>query len=233
MQKLLLLTLLLAFSLRGYSQGFEVFAEPGFKGGIGETVKAPLRIRNTTDKPQNIIIRRVQATIGSTQRYYFCIDGTCNEDRQDEILVRLEPGQILSSVQIALEGGLISEHSILRYIAFNRAAPSQSVEFELNFSIEEKSNRNKVYESRFISVNDIYPNPCTDHAFLEYSLTSDRVKAKVRIHNILGNVMGEYELSPLETSVRIKTDDLTSGIYFYTLILDNESVMTRKIIVKK
>ena len=48
-----------------------------------------------------------------------------------------------------------------------------------------------------------------------------------------GNIVGEYDLNPSETLLRIKTEDLNAGIYFYTLYLDNESVMTRKLIVKK
>jgi hypothetical protein len=72
-----------------------------------------------------------------------------------------------------------------------------------------------------------------DYAFVDYSLTSDRVKAKIRVHNILGNIVGEYDLTTAESLMRIKTEELTAGIYFYTLYVDNESVMTRKLIVKK
>jgi hypothetical protein len=64
-------------------------------------------------------------------------------------------------------------------------------------------------------------------------LAGDQIKAKILVHNIIGNVVGEYALSPLDSSVRINTEDLSAGIYFYTLYVENEGVMTRKLIVKK
>jgi hypothetical protein len=36
-----------------------------------------------------------------------------------------------------------------------------------------------------------------------------------------------------ERSIKILADNLSAGIYFYTLYIDNEGVMTRKLIVKK
>ena len=62
---------------------------------------------------------------------------------------------------------------------------------------------------------------------------NDQIKAKIVVHNILGNIVGEYSLPSFENFVRVKTDDLSAGIYFYTLYIDNEGVMTRKLIVRK
>jgi hypothetical protein len=68
---------------------------------------------------------------------------------------------------------------------------------------------------------------------VDYKILNDRIKAKLVVHNLLGNVVGEYSLPILENFVRVKTDDLSAGIYFYTLYVDDESVMTRKLIVRK
>jgi hypothetical protein len=90
-----------------------------------------------------------------------------------------------------------------------------------------------VYASRRVTLYDVYPNPAIEHANVAYKLTDDQVKAKILVHNILGNIVGEYELPSVENLIRIKTDDLSAGIYFYTLYIDNEGVTTRKLIVKK
>ena len=223
-----------ALSLGAFAQSFEISGlQDSYKGTIGETIRAPLRLKNTTEKPIVLIIRRLQAQIGSTQKSFFCVDGHCLEERVDDYVVRLEPGQSLTNFQIALEGGLVPGLSFIRYIAFNRLNPGHSFEFDVNFMVEEKPEKENIYQSRQITVRDVYPNPSIDHAFVDYELLSDRTKAKIRVHNLLGNVVGEYDLSSGETLLRIKTDDLNAGIYFYTLYLDNESVMTRKLIVKK
>lgn len=234
MRRFFLLCLFISFALGVGAQSFEVSGiSENVKGSIGETVKAPLRFKNLTEKPVILVIRRLQQQIGSTQRNFYCIDNNCLDDGVDDYILKLEPGQALSSLQIALEGGLVPGPSSVRYIAFSRSNPGHSVEFEINFTIEERPDKNNIYQSRALTVKDVYPNPSIDHAYVDYQITSDRIKARIRIHNILGNVVGDYDLSPYETLVRISTDELNAGIYFYTLYVDNESVMTRKLIVKK
>jgi hypothetical protein len=99
--------------------------------------------------------------------------------------------------------------------------------------VEEKPSRANIYNSRQIVLYDVYPNPAVDYANVAYKISNDQLQAKILVHNILGNIIGEYSLSSLESQVRIKTEDLSAGIYFYTLYLENEGVMTRKLIVKK
>ena len=41
------------------------------------------------------------------------------------------------------------------------------------------------------------------------------------------------ELSAFEDRAKIQTDEFVSGIYFYTLYLNNNGVLTRKLIVRK
>jgi hypothetical protein len=234
MRRILLVYLFISFALCAAAQSFEVSGiSENVKGSIGETVKAPLKFKNLTEKPVTLIIRRLQQQIGSTQKNFFCLDNNCLDEKIEDFVLKLEPGQTISSLQIALEGGLVPGPSSVRYLAFSRSIPTHAVEFEINFTIEERPDKNNIYQSRAITVKDVYPNPSIDHAYVDYVVTSDRTKARLRIHNILGNVVGEYDLSPYETLVRIKTDELNAGIYFYTLYIDNESVMTRKLIVKK
>jgi hypothetical protein len=53
------------------------------------------------------------------------------------------------------------------------------------------------------------------------------------MHNILGKQLNEMDLPTSETRVKLQTEDFTSGIYFYTLYLDNSGVLTRKLIIRK
>ena len=82
-------------------------------------------------------------------------------------------------------------------------------------------------------LKDVYPNPVVDHALVDYKILNDQIEAKIIIHNILGNNQGEYDLSSSENLLRIPAEGLSPGIYFYTLYINNEGVLTRKLIVKK
>jgi hypothetical protein len=234
MYKALLTLVLICTSLWAGAQSFEVSGlQESYKGLIGETVKAPLRLKNTSDRPVVLIVRKVDQEIGSTQKNFFCLDGNCLEDKIEDYIVKLEPGQTLNSLHIGLDGGLVPGVSIVRYIVFNKFNPAQSYDVEFNFLIEEKPTKLNIYQSKNITVKDVYPNPATEHAFVDYQIVNEKAKAVLRIHNLLGNLIGEYELSPYENLLRIRTEELNPGIYFYTLYINNESVLTRKLLVVK
>lgn len=236
MKKLLLLVAIIVLGQVSFGQGFEIVGlQENYKGVIGETIKAPVRFKNTSDKPITLIIRKVEGEIGSSQRNFFCLDNSCLDQKIEDYMLKVEPGQTLNSFQIALEAGLApGVVSTVRYVVFNKANPNQPLEFQVNFAVEEKVEKQDVYSSRFITIHDVYPNPVTDNtAFVAYTIFSEQSKFKIVLHNILGNVVGEYPLPYTENVLRIRTDDMSAGIYFYTVYLENEGLVTRKMIVRK
>jgi hypothetical protein len=235
MKKSLLVAIFSLFSAGcSFGQGFEIVAlQEAYKGLIGETVKAPVRFKNNSDKPLTLIIRKVSSQIGSTQKSFFCLGNDCFDQKIEDYIVKVEPGQTLGTFQVAIEAGLVPGVSSVRYIAFSKSNPGYTLEFDINFAIDEKPERQTIYNSKNITLHDVYPNPVIDNAFVHYKVLDDQVKAKIIVHNILGNMVGEYNLPSSESLLRIKADDLSAGIYFYTLYLNNEGVMTRKLIIKK
>ena len=233
MRRFLMLIWSVMLGAAAHAQSFEISGvQDYYKGLIGETIKAPVRIKNTTDKPITIVIRKVGSQIGGTQRNYFCIDNNCLDQRIEEYTLRLEPDQALNSVQIALEAGLAQGHSSVRFHAINKAT-SEAIEFEMNFQVEENAEKEHIYSSRHITIYDIYPNPVSVEAFVHYKMYDDHIKAKIVLHNILGNPIDEYHLPFVEEHVKIRAETLSAGVYFYTLYVDGEGVVTRKLIVKK
>jgi len=234
MKKVLLLVTFLLISHLTFSQGFEIGSlQESYKGNIGEIIKAPIRFKNTSDKPITLIIRKVSGQIGSTQKNFLCLDANCLDQREDDHIVKIEPNQTLSTFQVALDAGLVAGLSTVKYIAYNKSNPSQTIEFEVNFAVEEKAKKQSIYSSKYITIKDVYPNPVVDHALVDYKISNEQIKAKIIIHNILGNNQGEYELSATENLLRIPTEDLSAGIYFYTLYINDEGVLTCKIVVRK
>jgi hypothetical protein len=234
MKKTLLLAVCLWMAFHTRAQTFEVSGvAENYKGYIGETIKAPVRLKNISNKTITLVFRKTDSQIGSTQKNYICPDGNCHDFILEDYSFKLEPGQTLQNFTVGLEAGLVQGISRVRYVVFNKSNPADAREIELNFSVEEKPVKDNIFNSRFITIHDVYPNPVSDVAQIEYKLLTDRVKAKIVIHNILGSAQAEYELPVFETKVKFKVDELTAGVYFYTLYLDNEGVMTRKLIVKR
>jgi hypothetical protein len=229
-----ILTLMLLCWGPTFSQSFDLVDKQDlYQSSVGQNVVIPLKIKNTTDKPQFYIFRKVQDDMGNSRKGYFCWDKNCLEPDVEEFSKRLEPGEILQSLTFTVETGFLSGTHSVKFEIYPRGSPQQAIEHVVSISIEDRPVKARVFGSREITVHDVYPNPVTDQAFIEYNLHDDQVKAKVVIHNILGKYLGVFELPASETKVRIQTEELPSGVYFYTLYLNNEGVLTRKLIVRK
>jgi len=216
------------------AQNFEVGGlSDSYRGYIGDLIKVPIQFKNTSNKTITLIIRKAESDIGATQRTFLCPNGDCYDSKIEDFVLELEPGITLQNFSIGLEGGLVQGTSSVKYVVFNRSNPGEMREIAVNFSIEERPVKNDIFHSRFITIHDVYPNPVTDFAHIDYKLHNEHVKAKIVIHNILGLSLSEYPLPFSETKVKLRADELTGGIYFYSLYLNNEGVMTRKLIVKR
>jgi len=89
-----------------------------------------------------------------------------------------------------------------------------------------------LYVSDKISVSNVYPNPASEYAELDYSISPDLRDAKLVFYNVLGSQMQEYTLNKAERKVRVNTKDMPTGLYFYQLSLEGKKVATKKMLVR-
>jgi hypothetical protein len=200
---------------------------------INQTLRIPLRIKNTSDKAQFYVIRKTKGEMGDTQKGYFCLGNKCLDPTIEEFSKRLEPGETLFDLYYTLESGIQVTQTALRFEYFPKGNAQAVQEKNVTVVVEERPTRTYVFQSKEITMHDVYPNPIQYQAFIDYKLHSESVKAKIIIHNILGKNMGEYELNTTENWLKIEVDDLLPGVYFYTLYLDNNGILTRKLMVRK
>jgi hypothetical protein len=92
---------------------------------------------------------------------------------------------------------------------------------------------NTLYEGHDIFISKAFPNPAGNLATIKYNLKTDRRDAKIILHNVLGSKVAEFKLLHYETELSISTRNLSPGVYFYTLYLDSENIITHKLIVKR
>jgi len=90
----------------------------------------------------------------------------------------------------------------------------------------------QLYTSEKITVSNIYPNPASEYAELDYAMSADIRDAKLIFYNVLGSQMQEYSLSKNQTKLRINTREMSTGLYFYQLALDGKKVATKKMLVR-
>lgn len=94
------------------------------------------------------------------------------------------------------------------------------------------SNKEVALSNDLITVSNIYPNPATNFVSFDYYLPPQTTHAKIVIHNILGSIVGQYELKQ-DNQIRISVHDLKAGIYFYTITVGSQNLTTKKFIVRR
>ena len=222
----------LVLVVTAHAQNFElVDKQESYQTTLSQLVRVPLKIKNNTDKPQFYVIRKMRSDLGESQKGYFCIDNNCLESTIVEFSKRVEPEETIN-LYYTIESGIMPVQNSLKFEIFPKGSPSEGIEHSINLAVEEKTLRS-LYQSREITIHDVYPNPVQDQAIIDYKISNDQVKAKIVLHNVLGKPLGDYELSAEDTRIKIQTDELPSGVYFYTLYLNNNGVFTRKIMVRK
>ncbi len=103
-----------------------------------------------------------------------------------------------------------------------------------SYGFEEKirSSDEQLYSSDRITVSNVYPNPASDFAELDYTIQGSVRDAKVIIYNVLGSPVAEYVLDKSDRKLRINTREMPTSVYFYQLAVDGKKVATKKMLVR-
>ncbi len=100
-------------------------------------------------------------------------------------------------------------------------------------SVKENRSQNRIAQNYRLSQN--YPNPFNASTVIEYSLPK-MSQVRIEIYNITGRLVKKLVDSTKRAgNYRIKFSDerLSSGVYFYKLIVNNEKITTRKMLLLK
>lgn len=217
------------------TQTFKIESESKLTGSIGSQLKSAIFIKNLTNKPLHLQIKRIGLQLGSTQNTYFCWGVECFENQVSQLpsSKTIEGGGVTSKFSAVFEAGLVSSLSTVKYLIYDVNNPADSVIHEIKYQIEDPDSKKLLFHNKDIQISNVYPNPVSNHAFINYTLTSKRNQAQIIIHNVLGGIVGEYELPSYDTKIKISTAELNPGVYFYTLRLDNNNVITKKMVIKR
>ena len=112
------------------------------------------------------------------------------------------------------------------------AAPTETrPSTEENMRVE-RSQEDRLFANDRITVSNVYPNPASDYAEIDYQITAPVGEARIIVSDILGTPVAEYVLESNERKVRIGTREFPTGMYFYRLSLDGKKVATKKLLVQ-
>lgn len=120
-----------------------------------------------------------------------------------------------------LENVNLATESIAKNIDKRPASADAAVKFE-----------EQLFHNDRITVSNIYPNPASEYAELDYNIAPGTRDAKLIFYNVLGSQMSEHILNKNERKLRVNTSEMPTGLYFYQLALDGKKVATKKMLVR-
>lgn len=248
MKRFLLTLILMAFAGFASAQSFTFehdgkTVEPGRYEVIGNVdplsgdMVFEFNIKNLTSDNINVQCdRAILSTSHLASRNSVCMGYDCFSYKTDHTYAEIEGN---SEVEF-------SAHFLPVYDESN-TYPIEGCKMEVQYSFYVNEGDEPVvitiyFEVSTVSVEDYsdtrifsnaYPNPAKNMVSFDYDMTSNAQTASVAIYNMMGQEVIRQELNLGDSRVNINVSDLTDGIYFYSLIVNNQVVKTNKLVVSK
>ena len=81
------------------------------------------------------------------------------------------------------------------------------------------------------SISNAYPNPTSSVVSMKYDISDYSQNGQIIFYDMLGKSVKTIALSDKKGIAKINVDDLNSGIYFYSFLVDGKAISTRKLVV--
>jgi hypothetical protein len=199
-------------------------------GGDASTILVCLiDVTNNSANTLSVKCSRTNINVVSGSTNSFCWNTCWNDNTSTSPLpVIIESDSTATEFTGDYNGHSNSGVSIIRYRFFDMNNIADSVCFFGKFVATLGVNEN----STGAEISDAYPNPASSYTNINYKLTAGDNSANIIISNLLGQKVVSIPVNEKEGKIRIETGMLNDGIYFYSFILKNKVVYTKKLIVK-
>lgn len=196
-------------------------------------IVAHAQIKNNSDRAVEVFAQRINHDTIAGSENYFCWDA-CYPPfvNISSSTMGIEAGQMTGE-------GVFSGHyepknhlgiSKVEYVFFPESNHDDKVSFIANFRITPASLESWKESVQF---SNAYPNPANASVSFDYNFPVGIQQAKVKILNLLGQTLAEQTIEQSSGKVRMPVEHLKEGVYFYSLIIDNQSVVSKKLIIKR
>lgn len=206
-----------------------------FSGDLGSSQRKSIILQNESNQSKTYLLKNLRGNVGSSQKVKICIGEQCFDPKRElaKIKISLDPGEIMTDLYLEFEMGIVETMGSFDLFFVNAENIRESFMVEARYSVSNPDTKIDEFDYKDIKLSDVYPNPSSRIAQLDYQFKNPRVKAKITINSFIGNPIAEYELDPERSTLSINVSEFKEGIYFYTLFLDNKNIVTKKLQIKK
>ncbi len=244
MKKIVLSTLCLTLFCGAFAQSFTLKDTLGnivsgstiqFLGNpADEVIASRVNITNNSAVAKTVKVRKVihagDTLTGTTNTFcwYLCWAGDVYES---PYAVTIQPGATETQFVGDYNPKTVPGISKISYVFFDVDNRDDSVAVEIQYNASPASVGEDIASK--VKFSDPYPNPAINTVNVDYSIPESVRKATITITNMLGVKVKEVKLENRSGKARIPVSELVNGIYFYSLVADDQVMITRKFTVKR
>ncbi|MBI9035481.1 MAG: T9SS type A sorting domain-containing protein [Bacteroidales bacterium] len=188
-------------------------------------------VRNISDVSVDVKVLKVYEDIFDGSNNFYCWGSCFTESVFDSpTQIRINAGGETDEFSGHYKPNDAVGTSIIRYEFFTVNNPNDRVSYTVTFS----SDPNVGYEDQFVTGTKLqaYPNPASSNCKLVYELPQDVRTATLTVFNVLGHKVVELPLENNSGAKNLDVSSLNNGLYFYSVMINNELYGTKKLIVK-
>ena len=191
-----------------------------------ETHYSSLTVKNISGDTLNVLCEKVIIDTTAGTENYFCWGSNCYGATT---YISSSSNNLLPGEGDDIDfGGYYNAYcdpasAVIEYCFY----PESDVTDKTCITITYNESSTSVSQLKSVIVSDFYPNPASEMVYFTFNGNA----ATLKLIDILGNNVKEISLSQ-EGIQKLDLSDMNKGIYFGNLIVNNEVVSIKKLIVK-
>lgn len=147
-----------------------------------------------------------------------------------ESVVEIPPGMVSDNGLVTyVRPDKNSDNIVIKYTLFNEIDPAMSISFTITWNNEPEKVEDLISHYEF---SNAYPNPASSNVYFNYSFYSIDGLVELKVRDLLGGEVQRVVITDNQGKLALDVNDLNSGVYFYSLIINGEPQFTRKLVVK-
>ncbi len=197
-------------------------------------IESHIYITNNSEDTVDVWLTKVEIDVIPLTENTFCWGQSC-----------YGPDTYTSTTPVAIGGGVTDSASFvgyykpkgyegtssITYIFFTIDDPIDSVRFTMNYITGHAGLVDHLLAETELS--EAYPNPSSHHAYFDYKLPNGINNATLMVHNLLGSKVNEIKIIEPSGKIELNSSELNEGIYFCTLLVKNEVIVSKKLVVNR
>lgn len=206
-----------------------------FNGKVNTSQRKSLILQNDSDQTKEYILKFMRGNIASSQNIKICLGNTCYDPKKDlaKVKLLLKPGEVYTDLYLEFDLGITEANGTFDLHFANTDNLRDVFIIESVYNVAGPTMDDGEVNNKDIKLGSVFPNPSTRIAQLDYEIKNPQINARIVINSFIGNPVFDFNLDPNQKSLLINVTDLNPGIYFYTLIVDNKNIVTKKLVVKR